>query len=198
LVAALICGLALALVCSAGTPVPETGTVSKEAAARCVAKLQRLEESSKTQRKSADRTTRFTQEEVNSYLALNLSSRYHPSLKNLAVTFVEKKLQAVVTIDFDRLGENSTGIFPRLIGTVFSGVHTLSARGELVSGNRKAHFALEEAKFDDTSLPRSLVEQIISAVGKKQNPPFDPLQPSELPYAIEKVDVHHGYIVVYQ
>jgi len=35
-------------------------------------------------------------------------------------------------------------------------------------------------------------------VGRKQDPPFDPMQPSKMPYEIQKVDVHSGYIVVYQ
>jgi hypothetical protein len=173
-------------------------TISKAAAERCSAKLKKLEDFSASHKPGSRQTTSFTQDEVNSHLALDLSSKYHPSLKSLVVTFEEKKLQAVTTIDFDRLGETSTKFFPKLLGTLFSGTHTLTARGQLVSGNGKAHFLLEEAKFDNSTLPKSLVEEIISAVGRKQDPPFDPLQPSELPYGIRKVDVHRGYIVVHQ
>ena len=79
---------------------------------------------------------------------------------------------------------------------MFSGVHTMAADGQLVANDGKAHFKLEQALFDGSALPKPLVEGIISAVGRKQNPPFDPLQPSEMPYEINKVDVHSGYIIV--
>jgi hypothetical protein len=77
-------------------------------------------------------------------------------------------------------------------------VHKLTARGQLLSGNGKASFRLEQARFDNSTLPKALVEEIITAVGRKQNPPFDPLQPSQLFYDIDKVDVHPGHILVYQ
>jgi len=57
---------------------------------------------------------------------------------------------------------------------------------------------LHQARFDGTTLPKYLVEQIITAVGRKQNPPFDPLKPSELFYEIEKAEVHKGCVIVYQ
>ena len=54
------------------------------------------------------------------------------------------------------------------------------------------------ARFDGTLLPNFMVSEIITAVGRKQRPPFDPLQPSQMIYAIDRVDVHAGYFIVYQ
>jgi hypothetical protein len=81
---------------------------------------------------------------------------------------------------------------------MISGVHKITAEGTLIAQNGKARFRLHEARFDENTLPNFLVEPIISAVGRRQTPPFDPLEPSEMPYHIDKVDLHHGYIVVYQ
>jgi hypothetical protein len=81
---------------------------------------------------------------------------------------------------------------------MFSGTHTLSVRGKLVSKGGKANFQLEQARFDSGTLPNSLVEEIIALVGRKQTPPFDPLQPSQLPYKIQRIDVHPGHALVYQ
>jgi hypothetical protein len=103
-----------------------------------------------------------------------------------------------VAVDFDRLGGTSTRFLPKLLGFMLSGVHTITTQGRLVSGNGKASFRLEQARFDNSTLPKALVEEIISAVGRKQNPPFDPLQPSQLFYGIQRIDVHTGYILVYQ
>ena len=172
---------------------------SKAAASeRCNGKLKALENYAAHPKTGRIQTTQFSEEEVNSYLELDLSSQYHPCLKSLTFAFEEDRLQAVATIDFDRLGKTSNKLFPRLLSLMLSGVHTITARGQLVSGNGKASFRLEQARFDNSTLPKALVEEILSAVGRKQNPPFDPLQPSQLFYGIQKIDVHAGYILVYQ
>ena len=193
-----------ALLVAWSLPVPATraeapaAAISKAAAERCDKKLKALQDFAEALSSSRKQTTRFTEDEVNSYLALELSPEFHPCLKSLQMTFEERNLRGVASIDFDKLGTTSTKFMPRLLSKVFSGTHRLDARGSLLSRNGKANFRLDQARFDNTKLPKSLVEEIITAVGKRQNPPFDPLQPSKLPYRIEEVDVHQGYITVYQ
>jgi hypothetical protein len=172
--------------------------ISKAAAERCDTKLKALEKFAGLPNSSRRQTTRFTEDEVNSYLALELGSEFHPCLKTLQMTFEEGNLTGAASIDFDKLGTVSTKFMPKLLSVLFSGTHRLDARGQLLSRNGEASFRLEQARFDNSNLPKSLVEEIITAVGKKQNPPFDPLQPSKLPYRIEEVDVHQGYITVHQ
>jgi hypothetical protein len=182
-------------------PAPAASEISdheKTVALQCSQKLEILEKFSVMRKPGQKQTTRFSQYEVNSYLAVVLSPKYHPSLKSLVMTFEENRLQGVAAIDFDRLGADSSKLLPRLIGLVFSGIHKITALGRLRSQNGTAGFELEQAYFDNTALPKPLVEEIITAVGRKQDPPFDPLQPSKMPYSIEKVVVHMGYILVYQ
>jgi len=171
---------------------------SKTAAAECRSKLKSLEDFADRHKAGQTQTTKITEDEINSYLALDLKPKYHASLKNLVVSFKEDRLQGTADIDFDRLGATSTKFLPKLIGLFFSGVHTITADGKLLSKNGKASFHLEQALFDKSTLPKFLVEEIISAVGRKQKPPFDPLQPSQMPYEIDRVEVHPGYIIVIQ
>lgn len=194
LILALSCGPA---VTSAGSEQPKS-QISSAAAGRCGLKLKKLEDFATKHKSGQKQTTRFTEEEVNSYLALDLKSKYHPCLKSLAITFEKERLQGIASIDFDRLSSPSAKLLPRVISMLFSGTHALKARGELINGKGKARFQLEQAHFDDSELPKFLVEEIITAVGRKQTPPFDPLQDSEMPYKIESVEVHPGYIVVHQ
>jgi hypothetical protein len=175
-----------------------TSAVSSPAAERCRLKLIRLEAVAALDSSERKQTTRFSEEEVNSYLAEDLSPQYHPCLKTIGTTFKEGRIQVVAEIDFDRLGAASTGAFSKMVKLLFSGKHSITAQGKLQSGNGEAFFDLEKAFFDDKALPNFLVEEILTAVGQNQNPPFDPMQPSELPYKIDKVDVHPGYIIVYQ
>ncbi len=164
----------------------------------CSKKVERLESFAADANLNKRQTTRFSQQEINSYLALDLSSNYSPSLKSLEFIFTEGKIEGDAIIDFDRLGMSTTKLLSKLMASMFSGVHTLSARGRLIADQGKANFQLEDAKFDNTGLPNFLVEEIITAVGRKQRPPFDPLQPSQMPYRIEKVEIHKGYIMVFQ
>jgi hypothetical protein len=176
-----------------------TYTPSKTAAKRCSAKLDSFADFAAKRKSGQKQTTQFSQDEINSYLALDLRSHYHPCLKSLMVTLEEKNgLQAVASIDFDSLKSSSGKLLPKLIGLMFSGTHTLTVKGKLISKAGKANFSLDQALFDDASLPRYLVEPIITAVGRKQNPPFDPLRPSQIFYKIDKMDVYSGHITVYQ
>jgi hypothetical protein len=197
--ALLIAGLSL--FCSLATPagpLPADSGITRAAADRCNAKLKAMEDYSAHPKTGRVQTTRFSEEEVNSYLALDLSSKYNSCLKGLKIKFEEDRLQGVALIDFDRLGKTSTRFMPKLLSFMLSGVHTITARGQLISGNGKASFRLEQAQFDTTTLPKALVEEIITAVGRKQNPPFDPMQPSQLFYDVQKIDVHTGYVLAYQ
>jgi hypothetical protein len=194
----LLGGLVLLCLCAFASGDTSAFTPSKAAAARCRSKLDRLKAFPEKREPGQTQTTNFPQNEFNSYLALDLSSQYHPCLKGLVVVFEENRLKATATIDIDRLGTGSQKLLPKLVSLMFSGVHTLAADGRLVAKDGKAHFELEQALFDGSALPKPLVEAIISAVGRKQNPPFDPLQPSEMPYEINKVDVKSGYIIVVQ
>jgi hypothetical protein len=194
--------LSLALMASSARahrpPIPDSKQISKAAAESCAAKLKRLEGFAAGSSRTKKQTTEFSENEINSYLALELSKNYHPSLKSLVIVLEESKLQGVASIDFDSLAMNSKTFLTKIMTRMFSGVHTLLVRGKLVTAEGKARFQLEEASFDDSALPNFLVEEIITAVGRKQKPPFDPMQPSKLPYDIQSVELHPGRALVHQ
>jgi hypothetical protein len=108
------------------------------------------------------------------------------------------RLQGVAVVDFDQLAMSSKQSVTRLIASLLTGRHTLTVHGKLIADAGRAHFQLERARFDEISLPNLLVEEIISTVGKRQKPPFDPMQPSQMPYGIRKVEMGQGCILVYQ
>lgn len=174
------------------------GDITKAAADSCDAKISRLEAYDAAHNPAVRQTTRFSEAEWNSYLAIVLKPNYHPSLKEIRLKFEEGRLQAVATIDFDSLNFSSTKSLNNLMRSMLTGVHALTVWGRLISDAGKANFQLDEARFDTITMPNLLVVEIMSAVGRRQDPPFDPTQPNNLPYNILKVEVHSGYIVVYQ
>ena len=176
------------------TPAPKS---SKAASDSCSAKVKAMEAWAAQPDPKQHQTTRITEVEINSYLALDLKAKFHPCLTSLQLTFGEKHLSGTAGIDFDNLGMSAKGV-AKLLASLLSGKHQLSVSGVLVTGAGKGSFQLGEARFDGNLLPNFIVSEIITAVGRKQRPPFDPLQPSQMLYAIDKVDVHAGYIIVYQ
>jgi hypothetical protein len=172
--------------------------ISKAAAASCDAKVKMMETHAGDQGRGRKLETRISETELNSYLAISLSPNYHPCLRSILLKLDEGRLQAVASIDFDRLQLNSTQLINGFLKAMLTGVHKLTIRGGLISNMSTASFRLDGAQFDSISFPNILVSEIISVVGRKQNPPFDPMQPSALPYLIQRVDVHLGYILVEQ
>lgn len=172
--------------------------VSRSAADSCAQKVRTLEEHAAKPGKKKKQNTRISEEEINSYLAYELSSKYHPSLKSIVVDLEEAKLHGVAAINFDHVNKNSTRFLKKLLARMFAGEHELSVKGALLARAGKVSFQVHEARFDGTPLPIILVEEIMSIVGRNQKPPIDPTQPSQLPYGIQSVEVHSGYIIIHQ
>ena len=196
--ALLLAGAAAVVSPAVSEPSQSKTAISRRASESCARKVKMLEEFSAKEQPRGNQTTRLSEEEINSFLAYELSKEYHPCLKSLEFKLQEGPLQATAVVDFDRLAMTSKQFFAKLIASLFRGSHTLTMRGKIIAQEGKAHFELEEAAFDGTGLPNLLVEEVISTVGKRQKPPFDPLQPSEMPYGVQKVEFHNGYVLVYQ
>ena len=183
--------------CIAGTQ-SASGGLTKAAALSCDAKVKALESYAGAPVKGKERITRISETEMNSYLAFILKPSFHPSLSSLTLRFEAGHIQGTARIDFDKLQFKSAQVLSGLMRAMLSGVHTLTVRGILVAKEGKAHFQLEEASFDTVTLPNFLVSEIISAVGRRQDPPFDPVKPNVMPYGIQKAEIHLQYILLYQ
>ena len=201
----ILIALALTLIVPAASRFPlfsraaEAGPeLSRTAAESCARKVKKLQDFSASAGNQGHQITRISEVELNSFMAYQLSSKYHPSLKSLTVRFKPAQLQCVAELDFDQLGMSSKKSMTRVLASLFTGAHNLAVSGKLIADAGQAHFELERALFDDVSLPNLLVGEIISTVGKRQKPPFDPMQPTGMPYGIRKVDVGQSFIVIYQ
>jgi hypothetical protein len=172
--------------------------ITRAASDACSIKVKKIQEFETGQGGPRTQTTSFTQTELNSYLAWELSPKYHPSLKKLEIHLQQGKVAGIATLDFDQLGMGARGVLGKAMASLFSGVHRLHARGPVRATGGQAYFVLEEARFDDTRIPNFLVEEVITAVGRKQKPPFDPMKPSRMPYQIDRVDLQPGKMLVHQ
>jgi len=183
---------------AAQAPAPGITRAAADACDIKVRKLQANAAASVPPEKVGTRATRLSETELNSYFEIILRPQYHPSLRSIRFTLGESQLSATAAIDFDHLQIKSAQFWAGLVSKMFTGVHYLAIRGAVLSGDGKGSFRLDEAQFDGMTLPNLLVAEIISAVGRRQNPPFDPIQPSVLPYGIRKVELRKAEMIVYQ
>lgn len=161
-------------------------------------KLKKITDFDKQEASGRDTVTRITEEEINAYLDLNLDPKYQPCLKNLRLTLKQDILEGLASVDFDCLQGKSSESYPGYIAFFFTGTHVITTRGKVTSDSGEGRLELEQAMFDGNRVPIFLVEEAVEAVCKSRNLSFNPLQPSQLPYAIKRITVHPGYLLVFQ
>lgn len=144
------------------------------------------------------KTTRLTEQEINSYLNLHGNSKYRSCIQYFKISLAEESLVGTASVNFDCLRQTAPGSVSGLITGLFSGIHTLTARGNIQSDNGKGNFRLEEARFDSLPLPGFLVEQLITSICMRLDPPFDPMEPSPFPLKIRNIRIEPGQIMVLQ
>jgi hypothetical protein len=171
---------------------------SESAAERYRQKLKQIEDFAEQKSVDKSQTIQFSEIEFNSYILLNAASKYRSCLKSFELDFMEDMLGGAALVDFDCLKETSSKSLPPLLARLFTGKHRITVRGTLATDDWKGSISLLEARLDDNTLPNILVEELISVICKRQEPPFDPLQPTPLPYGIRRVTVRPGRVTVYQ
>ncbi|MDR1728596.1 MAG: hypothetical protein LBT74_11855 [Acidobacteriota bacterium] len=186
----------------ASTPLPGADAarraLSSFDADSCENKLNRIKAFAPVKKAGASQTVYFTEDELNAWLALRFKLRAHPCLKDLAVELEDGQALVTAAIDFNRLREDADGVLPKIIAFMFSGVHTISAHGKVVSGDGKGMFDVDRARFDNVVIPGYLMNEILSAVGLRQSPPVDPSKLSPLPFGLDRMDVRKGSLLAYQ
>jgi len=176
---------------------PRSSVLSKTAANACAEKIRKIKNFAQENKKGKKQELSFTEREVNSWLALDYKSHYHPCLQDMTVRLEGNIMEATIAVNFDHLPK-STGFMSKVLGFMFSGVHSITARGQFLRENETSRFSLEKALFDDITLPNYLVNDILSSVGLSQNPPIDPANLSTLPHGINRIDIRNSRIITYQ
>lgn len=179
-------------------PADSPALVSETAAQSFLDKMTGMETFAAGQEKEEQKTTKLTEEEINSYLSLYGDAKYRSCIRYFRITLEKESLVGTASVNFDCLQEKSPGSISSLITGLFSGIHTLTARGNIHNDNGKGNFQLEEARFDTVLLPGFLVEQMITSICMRLDPPFDPMEPSPFPLKIRSIHIADGQIMILQ
>lgn len=145
----------------------------------------------------APRAYTVTEAELNAYLAERLREESRKDVQALRARFREGSFASSLTLDMDEVEVKGDSLTLELFRTLLSGHATLEVEGRLVVENGKGTLILESTRINDITVPVSLVSFILSEVGKKQNPPFDPTDSFPMPYGIKAVKIEPGKATLY-
>ena len=167
----------------AGSPDPAAERVEKM--------LDELEARESAQDKEK-RTYILTESDLNAFLAAKIKERPRKDVESLRIEMKEEFFTTFLRVDMDQVDPKGDSMTKSLLKALFHGKQTIEFDGRLKTDNGKGTYEVERATLNGMPLPPSLVNSILSAVGRQQDPPFDPMEPFDLPYAIKTVKVSPG------
>ncbi len=142
------------------------------------------------------RTYELTEKELNAYLSAQLYQQDQKAVESIDLLIKEGTFLTRVEVNTDELqvkGDDGTIGYLRLL---LRGTQTLEVEGKLQAADGLASYLVQEARLSGISLPAPWVNSLLSSLGKKNNPPFDPTEPFEMPYGIQSVTFHPGKVMM--
>jgi hypothetical protein len=200
-------GLSLAVVVPLVFPLAAQPRVTKQDADRCQGKFGRItgfanapKARASANGSSASQTTQLTDAELNSYLHFHLKDQVpsgvvDPTLNALG----DGRVRGAATIDLDAVRKQRQRAWTDPM-SYMTGKLPLTASGLLITQNGVGRFQLESAEISGISIPKSLVQELLSFYSKSaENPSGISMDdPFELPARIKEIRVGKGEAMVVQ
>jgi hypothetical protein len=175
--------------------------LTKQDASRFAAKLAQIEKNSLTPRKSAAaRSTQVSDAEVNAYL------RYLAGAQ-IPVGIVEPDLRGVgngrvtgrAIVDLDAVRTQKKRGWTDPLGYL-TGRLPVTAAGTLTTSNGVGKFQLESAEISGVTIPKSLLQELLSYYSKTPENPagINMDEPFTLPAAIQEIRIGQGTAIIVQ
>lgn len=165
--------------------------ISADAAATARLKLNNLREGSLS---NSTLTVTFSESEVNSYLALDLSRLYPGGVQSIEAQLQQDRVVGTARIDFDRLKESSPQLLPPMAAYLLFGTHDVRVEGLLSGRAGVGQFTIVSALMDGVPLPQFLVEAVANHYLHRRFPDKDLNSPFGLPYSIDSLSVRSGQL----
>lgn len=146
---------------------------------------------------TAPRRYQISEDELNAYLIRKLRERPPRGVEDVKVQLREGSFLTRLEVDLDKV-QIPEGAGSSLLLAFLSGRQNLEILGRLQGEGGRATYTIEEARLNSYSLPVSIVRSILRSAAKKQDPPFDPTEPFNLPYGIQRLEVRTGKVTVHR
>ncbi len=164
-----------------------------------VAKVSRiLEELKDNDRQSTvpNKTYELTEEELNAYLSAQLLQQDQKAVESINLLIKEGTFLTRVEVNTDELQVKGDDVTIGYLRLLLRGTQTLEVEGKLQAADGLASYLVQEARLSGISLPAPWVNSLLSSLGKRNTPPFDPTKPFEMPYGIQSVTFQPGKVMM--
>ena len=179
--------------------------LTQEDAARCQTKLGRISGFAVKPKAAAGatvatQTTQLTDAELNAYIKFNLKNEVPAGVVDPTLTAVgEGKVRGAAVIDLDTVRKQKQRSWTDPLGYM-TGKLPLTASGLLITQNGIGRFQLESAEISGITIPKSLLQELLSFYSKSPERPsgISMDDPFELPASIKEIRVGKGEAMVVQ
>ena len=132
------------------------------------------------------------QSDLNAFIQQQIAQSRVAAVKSVSVTLSEGTFDSTVVVDFDKL-QAQQGV-SSVIKSMFQGEQVLKLEGSVSGKDGLVQYETESASVNGIPLPASVVDMLLSSIGKEQQPPFDPTKPFPLPQGIKTLTVEPGAV----
>ncbi len=144
--------------------------------------------------------TTVTDREVNAYFKFQGAAVLPVGVVNPIIGILDAgRLSGVVTVDLDAVRKSKERTWSDPLGYI-TGVLELRVIGKLSAANGKGVFQLESATLGGVTMPKALLQQVVSFYTATPESPagFNFDQPFDLPQRVRQVDLQRGSAVIVQ
>ena len=149
---------------------------------------------------AATQTTQLTDAELNAYIKFHLKNEVPAGVVDPTLTAVgEGKVREAAVIDLDTVRKQKQRSWTDPLGYM-TGKLPLTASGLLITQNGIGRFQLESAEISGITIPKSLLQELLSFYSKSPERPsgISMDDPFELPASIKEIRVGKGEAMVVQ
>ncbi len=139
-------------------------------------------------------TFTIPESDLNAFIRQQIEQARVAAVESIAVTLSTGTFDSTVVVDFDKLETEET--VGSMVKSMFKGKQTLQLVGSVYGKAGLVHYETESASMNGIPLPASVVDMLLSSIGKKQQPPFDPTEPFPLPKGVKTLVVEPGKVVM--
>lgn len=174
---------------------PQAGQARDPGVAKVTRILEELRENDE-QGTVPNKTYQVTEEELNAYLSAQLHQQHQKAVESIVLLLKEGTFLTRVEVNVDELQFPVDDVMTGYLRLLLKGIQTLEIEGTLEAEKGLATYRVQEARLSGIPIPAQLVNYLLSSLGKKNNPPFDPTQPFEMPYGIQSFTFQPGNVIM--
>ena len=117
-------------------------------------------------------------------------------MESIALLLKEGTFLTRVEVNVDEIEFPVDDVTTGYLRLLLKGIQTLEIEGTLEAENGMATYRVQEARLSGIPIPARLVNNLLSSLAKKNDPPFDPSQPFEMPYGIQSFTFQPGTVIM--